>query len=95
MDFNFGMWALGAVIVVGLIQWVKGMFPKAPSWVWTAALPIVSFIAALAYGPDKIIWNVFGTWSVAQIGYEVILQSVKNKFVPPRLPETAVPPNAP
>ena len=32
MDFiDFAVWFAGAVIAVGLIEWAKNLFPKAPS----------------------------------------------------------------
>lgn len=78
--FDIGIWALGSVIVVGLIQWFKPILPKAPTWVWIVALPVTATIGAVAYGTDKVIWNALGIWAIAQIGYEVIVQAVKSRL---------------
>ena len=76
---DIGTWSLGAVIVVGLIQWVKGLAPKAASWVWAAALPMASIATAMSYGFDKMLWNALGICAFAQVCYEVILQTIKAK----------------
>lgn len=83
MNLDIGTWALGAVIVVGLIQWFKGMLPKAPTWVWIIASPLAAVIGSAAYGTDKIAWNALGILAVSQMGYELILQTVKSKLSPP------------
>lgn len=83
MDFAaLQLWIGGGVVVVGMIQFVKGLFPKTlqdqiPSWAW--ALVAACSAIAYAYVPDGI-RNALGVLAVSQIGYETILQTVKNKL---------------
>lgn len=77
-------WLAGAVIVSGIIQWAKSLgktiFSKEiPSWVWVVILPLISTGAAFAVG-GQILWNALGIWAISQIGYETIIQSIKNKL---------------
>lgn len=85
-DFSgFVTWLLGAVSVVGLLEWAKGMYEsvKAKNWksvVLSAALPVVCFAVAFGKGMADIIWNACGMWSIAQLCYSLIVQSVQNAF---------------
>jgi len=87
MDFiDFAVWFAGAVIAVGLIEWAKNLFPKAPSWVWMVVLPIVAVVAAFAIvlkddaSTAAIVWNAFGIWALSQLGYALIVQLVKKRL---------------
>jgi len=73
---DLATWLAGAVIAVGLIQWAKGLAPKAPGWVWSLALPAGAFAAAAAAGGTKIIWTALGIWAIAQVGWEAILRRI-------------------
>lgn len=82
-----GTWAAGAVIVVGVIEWMKGLFKKwtIPTKVWSVFLPVVSLGASWAscnmsgdFSP--LYWNAAGVWGVSQLAYTLIVQSVKKKF---------------
>jgi len=83
MDFAaLQLWVGGGVVVVGMIQFAKGLFPKPaqdqiPSWVW--AIIAAGSAIAYAYVPEGI-RNALGVLAVSQIGYETILQTVKNKL---------------
>lgn len=85
MDFELvAIWVAGGVVVSGIIQWVKSLaktiFTKEiPSWVWVVILPITSFVASFSLG-GEVLWNALGIWAISQIGYETIIQSVKNKL---------------
>ena len=82
---DLALWTAGAVIVVGIMQWAKNILPKVPPKAWAFILPVVSFGAAVAgavKGNDfsGILWNGAGIWAVAQVGYELIVQSIKKKL---------------
>ena len=80
-----GIWCAGAVIVVGVMQWVKGFAAQTiqrviPSWVWSLILPFCALGASAAFSfkqnGGSWIWNALGIWAVSQLGYEVIVKSV-------------------
>ena len=80
-----GIWCAGAVIVVGVMQWVKGFTAQTiqrviPSWVWLLILPLCAIGASAAFSfkqnGGSLIWNALGIWAVSQLGYEVIVKSV-------------------
>lgn len=80
-----GIWCAGAVIVVGVMQWVKGFTAQTiqrviPSWVWSLILPLCAIGASAAFAFNQnggsLIWNALGIWAVSQLGYEVIVKSV-------------------
>jgi hypothetical protein len=79
MDFSdFGSWLAGAVAVVGLIQWIKGLVPKTtPTWVYAVLAPVLALGWALAPEPVQQASGVLG---VSQIGYETIIQTVKKRL---------------
>lgn len=84
MNFDsFASWLAGAVAIVGIIQWAKGacekIIPdKLPSWVWSLVLPAVAVGVSFTM-TGEYFWNLCGTWAIAQLGYEVIIQAVKKK----------------
>ncbi len=78
---QIGIWASGAVIVVGVMQWAKGILPKTlPTWVYSLMLPIAAIGSGIAAGGDNNIFNGLGIWAVAQLGYEIIIQKVKQRL---------------
>ncbi len=85
MIFDIGTWATGAVIVVGIIQWIKGLAPQAKPSTWSIILPVISFLAAVAFGFKSntlsgVLWDTAGIWAISQLGYEIIVQSVKKRL---------------
>ncbi len=68
---DFGAWLQGAVVVVGLVQWLKGLFAKAPSWVWAITAPAIAI--GYAFAPEAI-RNAAGFLAVSQLSYETIMQ---------------------
>ena len=46
IDFSIvGVWAAGAIIVVGVIQWLKGYVQQivrsgVPTWIWSVIMPL-------------------------------------------------------
>lgn len=82
---DIGIWIAGAVIAVGILQWAKGVLPSAPSRFWTVVLPAVSFAASFAAAAKTgdysgAAWNALGVWAVAQIGYELIIQTIRKRL---------------
>jgi hypothetical protein len=78
MDFvMIAEWAAGALIVSGIIQWAKGIAPKAPKWVWMACAPLAALGASLASKSDLWAWSWLGIWATSQLFYETIIQAVK------------------
>lgn len=78
MDFAIiGIWAGGAITVVGLLQWFKGLAPGAPSWIWgiAAAALALGYAAAPPWAQTGA-----GILAVSQIGYEQIVQRLKAKL---------------
>lgn len=70
-----------AVAVVGILEWVKGLLPKAPTWIWAAASAVgcVGVAAASFYLPP---WFMLGLMAlaVAQLSYQSIVQFIKSKI---------------
>lgn len=67
-----------AIAALGLIQYFKGWFKKAPSWVWSASLPLVIVGVAVAF----IVLPAFVGFAllalaVAQLGYETVFQILR------------------
>jgi hypothetical protein len=61
------------------------VWPSLPSKVWAFMLPVTSAAAAASFAFyiaewRPIIYNTLGIWVVAQIGYELIVQNVKDLF---------------
>jgi len=70
-----------AVAVVGLIQWFKGLFSKAPTWVWAVASAVgcMGIAVAVIYLPPWVLLGLVAL-AVSQLGYEGILQFIKSKI---------------
>ena len=85
MDIDLTLWTFGAVSVVGILEWAKGLYDsvKAKTWksvVFSGALPAVSIgVAALKGGAD-VAWNCAGIWSITQLGYALIVQTVTKRL---------------
>jgi hypothetical protein len=77
---QWGVWLSGAVAVVGVIQWAKGLAPKAASWVWLAAMPALSLAASFAAGGQRPWFDALGIAAIAQLGYELIVQAVRKRL---------------
>jgi len=77
MDLSFlVVWITGAVAVIGVMEWAKNFAPKAPTWVWAIAMPILAIGYAIA--PDFVRLGA-GIVAVSHIGYANIIQLIKNK----------------
>lgn len=70
-----------AVAIVGLIQWFKGLFKKAPTWVWAvaSALGCMGIAAAVVYLPPWVLLGLVAL-AVSQLGYEAIVKFIASKI---------------
>lgn len=80
---DLAKWLAGAVITVGLIQWIKAVFMSGfkrelPGWLLVLVMPIVSLAVGFASG-EQGLWTALGIWAVAQVGYEGILKGIIKK----------------
>lgn len=75
---NWQMLLLGAFCVIGFAQWLKNYIPS--RWhKW--ALPLVSVIAAIAWGVlPQSLKDAGAVLAIAQIGYENIIQLIDKKL---------------
>lgn len=69
---------LSVIGVVGILQYLKGWLPKAPTWVWRALLPAVCAAIAVAGGGGlwQIVLRGVVVLTFAEIGYETIVQGL-------------------
>ena len=75
---DWGLLFVAAGAIVGLIEWVKYLYKKAPRWLWHVALLPVSVIAALAL-PGTLGIRLLSAGVlllVTQMGYQLIIQGV-------------------
>jgi hypothetical protein len=84
MDIKLFVVMMFAIVVgvVGIIQWIKGIWKDMPSLVSAIFLPVLSLALALAAvwafkWPFALFLLLGGlAWAVAQLCYEIIVQSV-------------------
>lgn len=75
---DLSAWLKGAVAVIGIIQLAKN-FITLNSKIW--ALLVVPMAIGYAYLPEPF-QNGIGIAALSQIGYETIIQTVKNMTKP-------------
>lgn len=80
----YALWFAAAYVVGGLIQALKkDWLPKAPSWLWKIATPIIAAgIAVLRYYGDGlwlILFNAVAIYVTTFLYYDVILRRVTSK----------------
>lgn len=93
--FDISLWLMGAVAIVGIMEWSKGFTKTAfkkdlPAWLCSIALPVVCLGVAFCKG-GEVLFNFVGMWSIAQLGYSLIIQTVEKRLKIARdaVPETA------
>ena len=76
VSFDWLLLVGASISVVGVIEYLKGFVPKAPSWLWRVTLPPVALGVAFAAdgGPFQIATNSLALLAMAQIGYAVLIQ---------------------
>jgi hypothetical protein len=83
-----------AVAVVGLLQWFKGLFKKAPAWMWAVASAVgcMGVAATVFYLPPWVLMGLVAL-AVAQLGYETIVKFILSKIpVAIVVPDTTIVP---
>ena len=73
---QLAIWLAGAAVVVGLMQWVKGLVPKAPTWVWALCMPLISIGVGFSMKGATPVFDGLGVWAISQLGYDAILKRV-------------------
>ncbi len=78
MEVTFDLLYLGgaSISVVGVVEYVKGFFPRLPPWVWRLTMALASVAVAVSGGGSvsQIATNAFALLALSQIGYPVIIQ---------------------
>ncbi len=67
-----------AFSAIGIIQYLKGLFVKAPAWMWAITLPIACIGLSCAWTllPSWVVQGILAL-ALSQLGYETIIQTVK------------------
>ena len=81
MEINWEVVLIAAFNAVGVIEFTKGFFKSAPVNTWRIIQPILClmFSAIAMIAPAWVIHGITAL-SVSQLGYEVIIETVKKKF---------------
>jgi hypothetical protein len=70
-----------AFAAIGVLEYIKGFFKNAPSFVWRITQPVLCVLFA---GISALLpaWVMVGILALAmsQVGYQVIIDTVKNKI---------------
>ncbi len=79
IQVQWGIVIASAIGVVGVMEWAKGWFASPKKWLTRVLLPILAFVIALfsdgSWGQIGI--NTALIWAIGQIGYDLIIASVK------------------
>lgn len=83
MDIKTFLTLLAAIIVaaVGLTEWAKGLFKKAPPWLFSVIPVVICFALAMVGLQVELFFSVcllLGVLSVAlaEIGYQIVLKGI-------------------
>lgn len=79
---SIGTWIMGSIIVIGGMQYIKGLVPITGNWrkLYSLCSIVIAFAAAYAGGGAHVFWDFMGILAIAQIGYDVILQNLLKKL---------------
>jgi hypothetical protein len=79
-----------AVAVVGIIEWFKGLFKKAPTWVWAVAAVVgcLGMSAVAFYLPPFVLFGIV-VLAVVTLGYELLVQLPK-QLIQSKIPSAPV-----
>ncbi len=83
MGLDITIWLLGALLVVGLTEWIKGFLffiPPKYKWVYGFVSAILSVVVGYFSGGANIVWDTLGILTMSQLGYAYILQMINKKF---------------
>lgn len=78
-QIDWGYIVPAAIVVVGVLQWGKGMVKTAPGWLWALLAPVACAVVAIAGGGsvNQIATNGLATLAISQLGYEALLQGAQ------------------
>ncbi len=70
-----------ALAVLGIIQALKGLFKRAPNWIWTIVAFVLYFAFAAGYvwlpAPVVVFLSIgILAWAIGQLGYEALWQTM-------------------
>lgn len=85
MKIDYEIVLSAAFAAIGLLEYVKGFFPSATPLVWRALMPVVCLTLAgfMALLPQWVTTGILAL-ALSQVGYELIIQSVKSRIGGPR-----------
>jgi hypothetical protein len=83
---DFGLLLMAAIAVVGLIEYTKGWWKSAPSWVWRAFSPIACVLAAIGVGGGwrKELFEALVLLAICELAYQTIVAAI------PKLIDSAI-----
>jgi hypothetical protein len=86
-----GKGVLVALIAVGVLEWLKGFFPKAPAWLWRVLLIVASVGGGALYdgGIFEILPRSGLALAIGQMAYPLLVKIPKAiiKKLIPEIPE--------
>lgn len=83
METDIAIWLTGAVLVVGLTEYIKDMLkfisPK-HKWIYAVISAILSVVVGIHSGGARLVWDTLGILTCSQLGYELIIQKLRHKL---------------
>ena len=82
MHINWEIVLAAAFAAIGVLEFIKGFFPSATGKAWRILQPILclGFSAVSLVAPPWIMTGILAL-ALSQVGYEVIIETVKNKVL--------------
>jgi hypothetical protein len=83
MGIDITVWIMGAILVVGLTQYIKGLLTFIPAkfkWIYSIISVILSIVVGYFGGGANLVWDCLGILTMSQLGYEFILQAINKKL---------------
>ena len=70
------VWVAGALVVNGLLQGLKKIIQKAPSWFWWVLTVLASLGSGFAYSTNQWAWYGLGIYAISQLFWDKIFNRV-------------------
>ena len=70
------VWVAGALVVNGLMQGLKKIITKAPSWFWWLLTLLASLGSGVAYSMNQWVWYGLGIYAISQLFWDKIFKKV-------------------
>lgn len=81
MSFDWTLILAVAFAAIGIIEYIKGCLPAAPSWVWRVAQPAACLVLAVGFAMlPPFISTAALALALSQIGYQAIIETVKRRI---------------